>query len=401
MDKSIIERYISEGVDKAKAGDANAVYAAIADGIEFADIPTKSHYGLGWIIYYALHQSPDKEIVERKKMLVYYLNLRLTKPHKLHSMILTEAVRLYKDTRNAAYGKRKDDIDTFSIVKFCKLWDLKNLRPGDWRRKELDGKPLTSTAEKLLTVLSDEMEGLKLTPEAEIVSFANELIALYPDSFNLYYQRAVMYLSEGEKEKAIEMLKKGILLAPGKFFLWSKLGQLVDADRHPRLRVSLLNRAMISPGPEQFKGRIRLMLAKIFADINAYPQAKWELEHVKRIYEANGWHLSPAYKAIERSIPEGTIPGDPTPAYKSVEKLADDFIYSALPVVEMKKTYHKLPDTNKTFRNTKPAIAWRITNEEGTNIWFTPERHGIDPNLQMGTIVKVKIYNGKIVKAEI
>ena len=76
-------------------------------------------------------------------MLARYLRLQVERPHKLHSMILTEAFRLYKDAAEASFiAKNKEgfnpvsDATRFSIVKFTNLWDLNNLRHGDWKRKE-------------------------------------------------------------------------------------------------------------------------------------------------------------------------------------------------------------------------------------------------------------------------
>lgn len=102
-----IIKYVSDGFIKAKAGNAMAIYTGITKIFNAGDLPEKSYYPYGWIIYYALHQCPAHEIKIRKEMLANYLMLHLIVPHKLHSMILQEATRLYKDAVNAAYGKKK------------------------------------------------------------------------------------------------------------------------------------------------------------------------------------------------------------------------------------------------------------------------------------------------------
>ena len=94
MQKSL-EQQISDGVDLAKAGKALEVYSLLKGEFESGNVAAHSHYPLGWILYYALHQSGEKAFHERKVMLKQYLQLTLKKPHKLHSMILTEAIRLY------------------------------------------------------------------------------------------------------------------------------------------------------------------------------------------------------------------------------------------------------------------------------------------------------------------
>ena len=40
-------------------------------------LPLKSHYPMGRIIYYALHQSPAHAIQERKMLLAHYLRLNV------------------------------------------------------------------------------------------------------------------------------------------------------------------------------------------------------------------------------------------------------------------------------------------------------------------------------------
>ena len=81
-------RFVSDGFDRAKQGRALGTYDSVLALMEESPLPAKSHYPFGWIIYYALHQSPDNEITGRKRMLARYLKLNVTKPHKLHSMIL-------------------------------------------------------------------------------------------------------------------------------------------------------------------------------------------------------------------------------------------------------------------------------------------------------------------------
>ena len=159
-----ISRYVSDGFVRAKAGEALAVYASVAPIHTSGALPPERHYSLGWIIYYALHQSAPGDILPRKRMLAHYLGLRTPRPHKLHSMILTEAIRLYRDARDSAVAARlkgipHDAARDFSLVKFMRLWDFRHLRPGDWRRKLQEGKPMSATVEKLITHYVDELEG--------------------------------------------------------------------------------------------------------------------------------------------------------------------------------------------------------------------------------------------------
>lgn len=402
MEHFQIIKFVSDSVEAAKAGKAIESYKSVFEIFTKEGLPPQSHYAFGWIIYYAINQSADYDIENRKWMLVTYLKLKTPHPHKLHSMILTQAIRLYKDAANAAFGKRRNDVSLFSIIGFLKLWDVRNLRPGDWKRKEVNGKTISSTAEKMITVLTDELENSQLVPQQEFVEVAMRGLTAFPDSYNLYAQNAVLRSLTGENELAIDLMRKALLLAPGKFHLWSKMANLIEVKEDMNLYVALQYKALKSHGPEQFKGRIRLALTRCLAKRKMFAQMQWELKRVKSIYESNGWHLPSEYTSLSRILPTGVTPSDPEPIYQRVAHLADDFIYASLPSTKMKKTYHKNCEPGRLSKYGKVSeIAWRLTDEKDRNIWFNPGRFGINPDKPMGTWVSVKIFNGKIVRATI
>lgn len=410
MEYQEIVKRVSDGFEKAKGGDAADVYAEVAKYHTDGVLPLKSHYAFGWIIYYALHQSAANAIKERKQMLARYLSLQVEKPHKLHSMILTEAIRLYKDAVDAAYvnGKGGDpgqtkDITRFSLVKFCDLWGLPNLRPGDWRRKEHEGKELPSTVEKLITGYVDELYSAHTPASPEFMDIVEKALAEHPASANLSAQCAQLRELAGDRDSAIRLLREAILASSSKFFLWSRLAALITDKDRLRLRISLLYKALQCPGQEEFKGRIHLSLAEALADGGAFAQAKWELDYVKDLYGKKGWNLPRVYREIEKEIPYGTQPVDPTPAYRKVEPLADDFIYESLPDIDVKKTYHKpaAETTDRYGRRRAGQCAWRVTDATGSNYWLNPSRFGIPENLPTGTPLKIKLFAGKVVSASV
>ena len=420
MEEQLASR-ISDGFEVAKNGNALPVYQFGLPYLEIGQLPARSHYAFGWIIYYALHQQPNHEISERKKMLASYLKLSVTKPHKLHSMILLEAMRLYKDAKDVAFNAKGNDVPRFSIVKFAELWNLSHLRPGDWRRKEYEGKESFSTAEKFITLYVDEVEEANkngeaitpkspnqaaLSPSPQFIAVIDSAVAEFPDSFNLLAQRAALHAISGETDSARSLLKKALLYAPGKFFLWSRLANLYNPSIEPRKHVALLYKALRSPGQEQFKGRIRLSLAEAFVLKNLHHFALWELNKVKQTYEGNGWHLPRAYVTAVSKIPSGTMPENPELLYRRLEPLADNEVYDALPIVKVTKTYHKNPDPNALQQNgrtnySKPSVAWRVTDAQGNNYWLQPHRFKIPAGLPLGTHLNIRLHNGRPVKAEL
>ena len=401
MNNPDIITFISDGFEKAKRGDAINVYNKVARYEEMNAIPLKSHYPYGWIIYYALLQSPDNEIQSRKKMLAHYFQLQLTVPHKLHSMILTQAIRLYKDAKDVAFNKKPDTVVRFSIINFLKIWNLDNLRPGDWKRKDFEGKKLSSTTEKLITLCVDELEETHTLPGKELLAVIDKAVNEYPDSFSILSQRAAVHILANEKESAAGLLRKAILAAPGKFYLWNRLAATVSPTENPRLYVALLYKALSAPGSDQFKGKIRISLADVLSSRGAFSQALWELNKVKSLYSQNQWHLSPKFNEIMKRLPDDTIPCNPECFYKKMEFLADEEIYAALPSLTVTKTYHKKPSTDERKSGYgSPSVAWRVTDKDGNNYWINPRRFNLNPDLPLGCSLTVWIINGKVVKAE-
>lgn len=403
METNEIIQFVSDGFDRAKAGGAVEVYSSIVNNPEMRELPRKCHYPMGWIIYYALHQSPANAIQERKQLLAHYLRLNVVKPHKLHSMILTEAFRLYKDAKSSVFSHEPSADSRFSIVKFADLWNLTYLRPTDWNRKEHEGKQLPSTVEKLITHYVDELYNMRIPASDEFLAIVNRALVAYPPSANLFAQSAQLYELGGEREKAIEMLRNAILASSMKFYLWSRLANLITDKDDLRLKVSLLYRALRCPGQEDFKGRIHLGLAAALAEGGAFPHAKWEMDHVKDFYGKKGWNLPRLYKETEKKIPAWTEAADPSGIYRKIEHMADDFIYESLPEIPVRKTYHKpAAETTDCYGNRRAGqTAWRVTDSEGNNYWLNPGRYGIREDLPADTPVIVKVFGGKVVKAVI
>lgn len=403
-----ITRLVSDGVDRAKAGEALNVYASVVPFHDNGQLPINRHYALGWIIYYAMHQSAAADISPRKHMLARYLKLQTPRPHKLHSMMLTEAIRLYRDSRDHAvaarlHGGTHDQSCDFSLVKFMQLWEFRYLRPGDWRRKEHEGKPMSSTVEKLITNYVDELEGSHgmQAPSPEFMTIMEKAMTDFPGTASLLSQRAIMHQLAGENDRCAPLLRKAVISSPGKFYLWQRLASHVDAVAQPKLHISLLYKALTAPGQEGFKGKVRLALAEAWLRIGRPHFAAWELNNIKEQYMKNGWHLPPRFRDLEGKLPESVVAADPAGAYKSVEKEADEYLYEELPHVKVSKTYHK-PAVEGTDRYGRPRpgmVAWRVTDADGTNYWFNPGRHNLQEDLPHGTRLLVKIHEGKVVKA--
>ena len=395
VSEQALAQLISDGFDRAKAGDGRNVYESVHACA--SRIPSRSHYTFGWIIYYTLHQSGSGDIPFRKRLLAEYLALSTPRPHKLHSMILQVAIQLYKDVKNVqfnAHGNGENHAPSFSILRFAALWGLDHLREGDWRRKDFNGKALSATAEKLITVLVDEADSSHTLPDESIVELVDKAVKKFPDSASLLSQRATLYILAGDIDKAKTLLRQALVLAPGKFFIWSRLASLIDINTQPRLRLALFVRALNSPGQELFKGRIHLQMAEVWASQGRFPQGAWELDKVKRLYESQHWHMPALYAKLLAAIPEGTMPENPAATYKKLAGITDTYVYEMLPEISVKKTYHK----EATAEN---PISWRVTDANGENYWLQPHKFGLQSDLPKGIALLIRVNGNKVVTARI
>ncbi|MBD5290729.1 MAG: hypothetical protein HDS24_01450 [Bacteroides sp.] len=402
MDNSEIIKLVSDGVDRAKAGKALEVFASVAPLHDNDSLPVSSHYAFAWIIYYALHQSPAKDILGRKRLLARYFSLNVKRPHKQHSMILTEAIRLHGDASALSREVpdfRQKDTPRFSIVRFMELWDFANLRPGDWRRKENEGKLLPSTVEKLATAYINELAAENRPAPEPFMAIARRILEVNSPGANQYAQMGRLCELAGNREEAREFLRKALLCCPTKPYLWSRLASLLEERQHLKLRVALLYKALSIPGPEDFKGRVRLKMAETLANGAACQQAAWELMQVKNNYERNGWNLPAKYAEVRLRIPADTLPVDPTPAYRRTESLADDYLVASLPLLAVAKTYHKAAadKIDRYGRKRKKPVAWRVTDESGAHYWFEPSAFGLSEDLPIGTKLQIRLFGGKVV----
>ena len=405
MNDQELRTLISNGVDAAKRGEAVNVYNTVMPYYQAGRVAQSSHYALGWIIYYALHQAAKSDIEGRKRMLGQYLKLSTPRPHKLHSMILTEAIRLYNDAGYVVFRSRSSNGQQpvgFSIIRFLKLWDPENLREGDWRRKRVEDKDMSSTVEKLITICVDELKGERSALNgSQVIPIIDRACEMFPESVNLLAQRATLHRLTGEKEKSAALVRRALLLAPGKGYLWADLAASMDLRDNPRLHVAFLAKALWGPGPEYMKGRIRLALAEVWCRYESYARALWELTTVKDVYEPLGWHLPSEYAQLIRKIPQDLDVSDPTAAYLRLMPLAEEELYSHLPEIVVRKTFHKVPtreDVKRLKSYIKPCIAWRLNDESGNAYWIQPHRFGLDPEMPIGSVFTIRVHKGRCVK---
>ncbi|MFV0143621.1 MULTISPECIES: tetratricopeptide repeat protein [Empedobacter] len=112
---------------------------AIFKNLIFQNRLTELHHeNYGWIIYqYIKAEESNLSLIDVKKRLMEYLNLKIDKSSNLHSAILKFALN---------YSKRHSD---FKFYNFFLLWNPENLRHEDLRNGYKDGKSISSLISRI------------------------------------------------------------------------------------------------------------------------------------------------------------------------------------------------------------------------------------------------------------
>ncbi len=313
---------------KAKEGIAKEVYECVSELHGQGKLDSYMLIDFGWIIYYALKQDNNSNIAYRKKLLFQYLKLNLERPSVLHSLILREAVRVENTTPLE-----------FLFSKFLEMWGLKNLREDDWQRfKTDDGRKVSSTVEKVITAYIKEMDITpNVIPTAEIKAIVDKALETFHDSEHLPRQKAHILLKEGDKDAAMQYLKKLLIRQPSKFYLWTELADLTE-DSH--LSISLLCQALCCENAKyDFVVKIRLKLAETLCAIGKYQEAATELAQYKKTYDLHAdWKIKEPYYSILAKIPTGVQARNHNRGFynKNITR-AIDYVYSAFEDTENQK----------------------------------------------------------------
>lgn len=285
---------------------------------------------LGWDIYRTLKDTPYNQVLKRKRLLLQYLNLNLSRPSLLHSLILSEALKL-----------KKASPSQFRLKDFLALWGLEYLRDDDWVKfRPEKGHSPNSLVENLVGSYVKELQeekrkkafskdegpkGSDDVPE-EFDLLIDKALQTYRSNPHLPIYKAQLLALEGRREEALEHYVRLLRRWPKKFFLWTKAEALVPY-RDIDLRIALLCKAIMMVRDEAFLGDIRLRLANLLYKKGLYANAKYELERYTRYYISHHWHPRRWAETIEARIKESasdTVP-EPTP-YAQYATLADNYI---------------------------------------------------------------------------
>ncbi|MCC8115449.1 MAG: hypothetical protein LIP03_15925 [Bacteroidales bacterium] len=333
----------------------------------------------GWEIYHILRQISLDEVDMRKRRLFQYLKLELKKPSLLHSLFMSEALKMDK-------GSHKGD---FLFMKFTEMWGFDSFRDEDWeQRTNKEGQLLPSVVERVISACVKEMHEENLTPGEGFCQLLDKAIERFPKNNHLPRYAAQILARKGHTQEAVDAYKQLIRKLPDKFYLWDDLAELTG---EPDLHLGLLCAAVTSGANDEFLVNIRLRMADLLCNRQLYSHAQTELNLYQKAHEYKGWPLKRRFYNVATRIPRGTRPVDNRGLYAHFKSIADEFIYSGLPSAFMVKTWEK----KDTFGN-KAVVSWQPRHVD-QSIWLKPRTFRLDYSTPNGTIFEVKAHNGRVV----
>ncbi len=376
---------VQQAYAQAKAGNGEGAYATVSSIYNDGRLPDDQTNAYGWIIYYSLKQQSDNDVerlvVERKRRLMRYIELGLPSPSLLHSLILSEAVRIERTTPLK-----------FVLHNFFDLWGGSDkLRPEDWEQFEGEHGTLPSLVEKLVTVYVKEVMTDGRDPSEDFVTLIDKALETFGNNQNLPRQRAQIYLHFNQKDKAIDLYRKQLKRNPSRYYLWAELAALVeDADT----RLALTCMALSIKTKEDFLGKIRIYLAEQLCDRNEYALAAGQLALVRRCYERQGWHIPPTIAKVSDRIPAETAEADGRDFIRRHADEANIYLYD-------NAIHTTLVKSGETTDRKAQKRRWWAADADGNRYSFDPRRLHLPGKCPDGTAIKAVIADKRVLQASV
>ena len=369
-------------LENAKEGrmsdlDLNKFEALFQNG----NLKESLYQDFGWLIYYCLKSTDVKNSNKRKKLLHLYFKLNLPRPDLLHSLILSEAINVEKNTPLQ-----------FRIRDFMKLWGWGNFIEDDWEQYPTEKGHKPSRIEKLISVYAKELITDSVSSPLEFTELVNLALEKFSNNQYLPLYKAYVLISLNKPEEAINYYRDLILNSHSKAFLWSQASKLVD---NIDLKIALLCKALSVEKDETYIGRVRLNLISSLIEKGLLGSAKYELEKYKNFYHSKGWSLKPEYHELNSKIPVQEISENTDTLFKRFLPLSDDFIYGAIPSEFAIKLSDKQIEDKR--HPCKKIIQWNLRTKNGVLRLNKPNKYGLDSRTKNGVVFNIKLKDGKIV----
>lgn len=179
---------------------------------------------------------------------------------------------------------------------FFHWWNPDNFSEDNWKRQQVTGnthlKEFFSIAEKAILRCAKDIMSSNDADTSKYISWIIEWLdrayAKHPENEYILYHKAQLLNKGCHKSEAIKIAKDFIKLKSDAFWAWAFLGEIYQSNNKD-LALACFCKAILCESPEEFKYKNHLSLAAYFESIGQYPEAKCEIEIVKRIFDKQNW----------------------------------------------------------------------------------------------------------------
>ena len=337
--------------------------------LEKAEIVEHLREASFWLLWSLWNENRKKDYFD--EILKYCEQYAQYGPSHWHSEILNRALRSFVEQ------------DEEKFIYFFQKWDYNNLREEDWNTsQDQKGNTYPSTAESAAKKCFNSVKNMSARNGSILTWLSNFFDAVehrLEDNEWMVRNRAIIYLWENKKEKAISYYKNVLLKLSDKFYIWSELANCVDETD---LKIGLLSKALLLERNESFLGDIHLNIAALLIQKGLHPNAMYELNCYKAKREAENWKVSRLYSDLFQKIPSGTQAAkNNLTVYNEYTPFADEFAFSDIPAETFIFLDHWEKDGKKRCTLVTP---------EGASIMVNERRFSQLKTAKPGTLFEVK-----------
>lgn len=323
-------REVMAAASLGKAGrhvEAVRVFASLAaQGV----LTTDDKVAYGWELFRASQavfkaasgkEMPSSAVDAIKRYLNNYLKLGIAEPGLLHTCMLQQAARLARS-------------DHLRLVAFSRLWDLRSLRPEDFREnRHDDGKVFPPLFETVVQQASKEAGNDGSTAEMQYIQpYLADALNRFPENVWLKLNMVKLMRGLGQTDEARQLATEFARSKAAEYWTWELVGDLAD---DPAMRLSCYAKALTCSEDDTFVTKVRLKFAALAAADHP-GQAKAEVERViehrrregaRNSTEAVRLTLEPWFAATTTS-PSGRV------FYDRLKSQAEELLFAHLPWID-------------------------------------------------------------------
>ena len=315
---SMVVRLLRQIGSESDQIDIEYLLNVIGDKVLVIDTLRENEF---WKIFNLHKDGKHKELwVEFDKYALTYSYYGVS---KWHSEVLKTAHRLM------------DKDESYRFFDFFRKWGVGNFREQDWNeevRGEFTNKPL------VLKSLKRVFEFIKIQSNQDkdfswILPLYEKALEFYSDDIWIVREYATLLNVLGRSQEAIKLYKNIALEKGDQAYVWHEFANLIK-HTNSKIAVSMLCKAVSLQKDEDFLGTIHIDLAKLLFDCGDAEGAASELNLYKKHREKKGWKLSEDFHTIHEYVKDVEVK-DNTFLYKDNISLAEEYVYSDIPWIDM------------------------------------------------------------------